>query len=134
MSVKMGQADRRQYLAISGPTGSGNSALLMSLRQAVGANVRMGTIDPKGGLIRDLCERVPDEELDRFVLIDPSHREIPLGLNVLECPDPAPARSRVRCPVDHLPQDQSAVLAAAHRGRTPRIATYCDALSRTHDL
>jgi len=31
ISVKIGQADRRQHLAISGPTGSGKSALLMSL-------------------------------------------------------------------------------------------------------
>jgi len=57
--------------------------------QDVGANVGMGTIDPKGDLIRDLCERIPEEELDRVVLIDPSHREMPVGLNVLECPDPA---------------------------------------------
>jgi len=90
VSVKIGQADRRQHLAISGPTGSGKSALLMSLAlQDVGANVGMGTIDPKGDLIRDLCERIPEEELDRVVLIDPSHREMPVGLNVLECPDPA---------------------------------------------
>jgi hypothetical protein len=90
VSVKIGQADRRQHMAISGPTGSGKSALLMSLAlQDVGANVGMGTIDPKGDLIRDLCERIPEEELDRVVLIDPSHREMPVGLNVLECSDPA---------------------------------------------
>jgi hypothetical protein len=88
--VKIAQADRRQHLAISGPTGSGKSALLMWLAlQDVGANVGMGAIDPKGDLIRDLCERMPEEELDRVVLIDPSHREMPVGLNVLECPDPA---------------------------------------------
>jgi len=90
ISVKIGQADRRQHLAISGPTGSGKSALLMSLAlQDVGAKVGMGTIDPKGDLIRDLCERIPEEELDRVVLIDPSHREMPVGLNVLECRHPA---------------------------------------------
>jgi hypothetical protein len=90
VSVKIGQADRRQHMAISGPTGSGKSALLMSLAlQDVGAKVGMGTIDPKGDLIRDLCERIPEEELERVVLIDPSHRDMPVGLNVLECPDPA---------------------------------------------
>lgn len=86
--MKIAQEDRRQHLAITGPTGSGKSALLLALAlQDVRANIGMGAIDPKGDLVRDLCERIPVEDSDRVVLIDPAQRDMPVGLNVLECPD-----------------------------------------------
>jgi hypothetical protein len=88
--IRIGQPDRRQHMSITGPTGAGKTALLMRLAlQDVDARVGAGAVDPKGDLIRDLCERIPEEAFGRVVLIDPSHREMPIGLNVLECPDPA---------------------------------------------
>jgi hypothetical protein len=90
IDAKIGQEDRRQHLAITGPTGSGKSALLLSLAlQDLDAKVGVGAIDPKGDLITDLCERIPASESDRVVLIDPAYRDMPVGINVLDCPDPA---------------------------------------------
>jgi hypothetical protein len=90
IDMKIAQEDRRQHLAITGPTGSGKSALLLSLAlQDVDAKIGVGAIDPKGDLISDLCERIPASESDRVVLIDPAYRDMPVGINILECPDPA---------------------------------------------
>lgn len=90
VDVRIAQEDRRQHLAITGPTGSGKSALLLNLAlQDVDTKVGVGAIDPKGDLISDLCERIAPNECDRIVLIDPAYREMPVGINVLECPDPA---------------------------------------------
>jgi len=88
--VRIAQKDRRQHLAITGPTGSGKSALLLNVAlQDVDEKIGVGAIDPKGDLISDLCERIPATESDRVVLIDPACRDMPVGINVLECPDPA---------------------------------------------
>jgi hypothetical protein len=90
VNVMVAQEDRRQHLAITGPTGSGKSALLLNLAlQDVDEKIGVGAIDPKGDLISDLCERIPATECDRVVLIDPAYRDMPVGINVLECPDPA---------------------------------------------
>ena len=90
INVRIAQEDRRQHLAITGPTGSGKSALLLNLAlQDVDERLGVGAIDPKGDLVSDLCERIPATESDRVVLIDPAYRDMPVGINVLECPDPA---------------------------------------------
>jgi hypothetical protein len=74
---------------VLGPTGSGKSTLLLNLAlQDIEAGVGVGVLDPKGDLISDLLERIPGRHRDRVVLIDPSQREQPVGLNVLTCPDP----------------------------------------------
>lgn len=87
--VSMSQEDRRHHVHILGPTGVGKSTLLLNLAlQDIDDGVGVGVIDPKGDLIRDLLERIPARHADRIVLIDPSIRERPVGLNVLECDDP----------------------------------------------
>jgi DNA helicase HerA-like ATPase len=74
---------------ILGPTGSGKSTLLLNLAlQDIEAGIGVGVLDPKGDLITDLLERIPSRHRDRLVLIDPSQREQPVGLNVLTCSDP----------------------------------------------
>jgi hypothetical protein len=84
--VRIAQGDRRQHLWAAGPTGSGKSTLLMNLAlQDIEAGIGVGVVDPKGDLVRDLLERIPPSLQDRLVLFDPSQRERPIGLNVLEC-------------------------------------------------
>ena len=89
--VNISQEDRRQHVHILGSTGVGKSTLLLNLAlQDIDAgHIGVGVIDPKGDLIRELLERIPSRHADRIVLIDPSIRERPVGLNVLECDDPA---------------------------------------------
>lgn len=87
--VTIGQADCRQHIHVLGPTGSGKSTLLLNLAlDDIRASRGVGVVDPKGDLVQALLERIPAEEAGRVVLIDPSYREQPVGLNVLECPDP----------------------------------------------
>jgi len=87
--ARIAQADRRHHMHVLGPTGSGKSTLLLNLAlQDIEAGVGVGVLDPKGDLISDLLERIPSHHRDRVVLIDPSQREQPVGLNVLTCPDP----------------------------------------------
>lgn len=84
--IHIAQADRRQHLWVVGPTGSGKSTLLLNLAlQDIESGIGVGVVDPKGDLVRDLLERIPSEHQDRLVLFDPSQRERPLGLNVLDC-------------------------------------------------
>ena len=92
--VKISQEDRREHVHILGPTGVGKSTMLLNLalQDIDVGDVGVGVIDPKGDLVRDLLERIPSKHADRIVLIDPSIRERPIGLNVLECPDPRAAR------------------------------------------
>jgi hypothetical protein len=86
--VTIAQADARQHIHILGPTGSGKSTLLLNLAlDDIRAGRGVGVVDPKGDLVRALLERIPREDADRVVLIDPSYRDRPVGLNVLECPD-----------------------------------------------
>src|SRR6202521_4012356 len=88
--IHISQSDRRQHLWMVGPTGSGKSTLLMNLAlQDIEAGIGVGVIDPKGDLIRDLLERIPTHHANRVILLDPSTRERPVGLNVLECDDPS---------------------------------------------
>ena len=87
--ITISQADCRQHIHVLGPTGSGKSTLLMNLAlEDIEAGRGVGVVDPKGDLIRALLERIPQSAAPRVVLIDPTYREHPIGLNVLDCPDP----------------------------------------------
>ncbi len=88
-SATISQADCRQHVHVVGPTGSGKSTLLLNLAlDDIHAGRGVGVIDPKGDLVRAVLERIPQQDAARVVLIDPSYREQPVGLNVLECADP----------------------------------------------
>jgi len=89
--VKISQEDRREHVHILGPTGVGKSTLLLNLalQDIDDGSIGVGIIDPKGDLVHELLERIPPRHADRIVLIDPSIRERPVGLNILECDDPA---------------------------------------------
>ena len=72
-----------------GATGSGKSTLLTNLVLGdVEAGRGVVVIDPKGDLITDLCDRLPEAAISRTVLIDPEDTEAAPVLNVLSGPDP----------------------------------------------
>ncbi len=83
------QPDCRHHIHVLGPTGSGKSTLLLNLAlDDIRAGRGVGVVDPKGDLVRALLERIPRQDASRVVLIDPSYRDQPVGINVLECADP----------------------------------------------
>ena len=87
--ARLAPTDARHHVHVLGPTGAGKSTLLLNLAlDDIEAGRGVGVIDPKGDLVKALQERIAPEHWDRVVLIDPSLRDRPVGLNVLECDDP----------------------------------------------
>ena len=87
--VHLSQPDGRHHVHLLGATGCGKSTAMLNLAlDDIVAGRGVGVVDPKGDLIAALLERIPHSERDRVVLLDPSARHLPAGLNVLDCPDP----------------------------------------------
>ncbi len=78
MLIAIAPSDATQHLHLLGATGSGKSTLMMNL---VLADAQAGrgavVIDPKGDLIVDLLDRLPEEVADRVIIIDPEDDEPP---------------------------------------------------------
>ncbi|MFJ5679059.1 type IV secretory system conjugative DNA transfer family protein [Streptomyces sp. NPDC093097] len=80
--------DARRHLHVMGATGSGKSTLVAHLVLDDVRNHRgVIVIDPKGDLITDLLDRLPDTCADRLVLIDPDDPRPPPCLNAFDGPD-----------------------------------------------
>ena len=87
--VSLAVADARYHLHVMGATGSGKSTLLTNLVLGdVEAGRGVVVIDPKGDLITDLCDRLPEGAESRTVLVDPEDPDAAPVLNVLSGPDP----------------------------------------------
>ena len=88
-AVKISPADALHHMQFVGPTGVGKSTSLLNLALGdIEAGRGIAVIDPKGDLVTDLLLRIPRQHWDRVFLIDPSLRDQPVGLNLLECDDP----------------------------------------------
>ncbi|MBV9870767.1 MAG: ATP-binding protein [Frankiaceae bacterium] len=76
--------DMLRHTYVVAPTGAGKSWLLsgMILQQAE-ANRGILAIDVKGDLVADVLARIRDVDAERVIVIDPSKRDKPIGLNVL---------------------------------------------------
>lgn len=81
--MALAPADACHHLHLLGATGSGKSTLLLNLVLGDIASGR-GTvvIDPKGALVEDILDRLPEHASDRTVVIDAEDPEPPT-LNVL---------------------------------------------------
>jgi len=86
--VGLAVPDARHHLHLMGATGSGKSTLVANLVLDDVRNHRgVIVIDPKGDLVTDLLDRLPDTCADRLVLIDPDDPHTPPCLNVLDGAD-----------------------------------------------
>lgn len=78
-------ADRTKHIWAIAPTGAGKSTLLANMiTQDMAAGRGLVVVDPKGDLVTDVLDRVPDKRRDDVVLLDPSATDQPIGLNVLD--------------------------------------------------
>jgi hypothetical protein len=94
--VGLSVADARQHLHVLGATGSGKSTLLTNLvLQDVAAHRGAVVIDPKGDLVNDILDRLPQDAAGRVVVLDPDDDSAPPAMNVLDAAEPHLA-------VDHL--------------------------------
>ncbi|MBN2197680.1 type IV secretion system DNA-binding domain-containing protein [Candidatus Wolfebacteria bacterium] len=77
--------DRRLHVYIIGQTGTGKSTLLTNMaiddiKQGKGISV----IDPHGDLIEKIIASIPEKRFNDVIFFDPSERQNPLGINMLE--------------------------------------------------
>jgi len=82
--------DRRRHLALIGKTGMGKSTLIGNLiGSGIAAGRGVALIDPHGDLAEAVVGSVPSHRTNDVVYFDPADNHYPIGLNLLDCPDPA---------------------------------------------
>ncbi|WP_051451406.1 type IV secretory system conjugative DNA transfer family protein [Actinospica robiniae] len=133
--IALGIADARAHLHVMGKTGSGKSTLLAQMiLQDAAAGRGTVVIDPKGDLITDLLDRLPQSALYRpIVLFDPTDSRLrPPRVNMLDGAEPDLA-------VDHLVGIFSKLYASYWGPRTDDLLraaclTLIHASAHGHDL
>lgn len=77
---------RLRHIHIIGATGTGKSTLLTNLIVQNILKERSGglVLDPHGDLIDDIIAQIPDQSLDKFIVIDPSDQDFSIGFNLLK--------------------------------------------------
>jgi hypothetical protein len=83
--VSITVADSRHHVHVIGATGSGKSTLMIHMILSdIAAGRGVLVIDPKGDLVLDLLDRIPERAAQRLVLIDPDDSAPPPCLNPLD--------------------------------------------------
>jgi len=82
--------DRCRHTYLVGKTGTGKSTvfenmIIQDMRNGNG----VGVMDPHGELIEHILRMVPKERINDVIVLDPSDADFPVGLNLLECENPA---------------------------------------------
>lgn len=87
--IKNDTGDRLRHMYFVGKTGSGKSTMFEHMvLQDIKAGRGCAYIDPHGDTIEKILRQIPKERIEDVVLINPSDYKNPVGINVLECPDP----------------------------------------------
>ena len=85
--VQMSPRDALSHTAVIGPTGVGKSTLLANLAlQDIAAGRSVVVIEPKGDLVVDILDRIPEYRINDVVQLDPSQTDHAVGLNLLKGP------------------------------------------------
>ena len=80
---------RTKHTHVIGPTGSGKTTLLLNMIiQDLNNGSGLAVIDPKGDLVAEVLKHVPVARFNDVILFDPTDRDRPVGLNVLEAVEP----------------------------------------------
>lgn len=87
-SVFISQADRTRHMYLLGATGTGKSTLIYNMvRQDMEAGHGVAVVDPHGDLFEQVLSAVPQHRVEDVVIIDPSDKAFPIGLNPLDLPE-----------------------------------------------
>jgi len=77
--------DRRLHVYIIGQTGTGKSTLMTNMVvDDIKAGKGLAIIDPHGDLIERILGLIPEKRFEDVLVFDPSERNRPLGMNMLE--------------------------------------------------
>jgi hypothetical protein len=75
---------RRRHMYIIGKTGTGKTTLLKNaIYQDMLNGKGLAVLDPHGDMFRELLQIIPDNRRKDVVVFDPSDRDFPIGLNIL---------------------------------------------------
>ena len=84
-AIGMTLKQRQKHAYVIGKTGTGKTTLLMNaIRQDMENGKGVAVLDPHGDMFRELLSMVPDNRVDDVVVFDPSDRDYPVGLNILD--------------------------------------------------
>ena len=83
--IGMTVAQRQKHTYVIGKTGTGKTTLLTSsIYQDMVSGKGLAVLDPHGDMFRELLAIVPGHRRKDVVVFDPSDREYPVGLNILD--------------------------------------------------
>ncbi len=83
--VHMSLKDRRRHMYIVGKTGTGKSEFLKQMiLQDISEGKGVAAIDPHGEFVEDVMELMPPERAEDVIYFNPSDKERPMGLNIME--------------------------------------------------
>jgi len=75
---------RRRHMYIIGKTGTGKTTLLKNaIYQDMLNDKGLAVLDPHGDMFRELLQIIPENRRKDVVVFDPSDRDFPIGLNIL---------------------------------------------------
>lgn len=84
--------DRRRHMYIIGKTGCGKSTLIANMAiDDLHKGKGLAVIDPHGDLTEILLNYVPANRINDVIYLDPSDKDHPFSINVLEVKDPSQA-------------------------------------------
>jgi hypothetical protein len=83
--LALSDKDSLRHLHLLGPTGTGKSTAILNLAvRDLEAGAGLVLIDPKGDLVTDLLDRIPQHRMGDVIVLDPTDVDRPVGLNPLE--------------------------------------------------
>jgi len=83
--IGMTLAQRQKHTYVIGKTGTGKTTLLKSsIYQDMLNGKGLAVFDPHGDMFRELLQIVPEHRRKDVIVFDPSDREYPIGLNILD--------------------------------------------------
>jgi hypothetical protein len=78
-------SERQRHMYVIGKTGMGKTTLLTSaIYQDMVSGKGVAVFDPHGDMFQELLQIIPEDRIDDVVVFDPSDREFPIGLNILQ--------------------------------------------------
>jgi len=86
------QGDRRRHMYVIGKTGTGKSTLIANMAiDDMKKKHGLAVIDPHGDLSEILLDYIPSHRINDVCYLDPSDKEHPFTINILEVNDPTQA-------------------------------------------
>jgi hypothetical protein len=85
LPIKIPSAQRAKHTYIFGRTGTGKTTLMTrAIYDDILSHRGVAVLDPHVDMFHDLLETIPDYMHDRIVVFDPTERDWPVGLNLLD--------------------------------------------------